>query len=139
MKVDLILLDRLMYFRDWFQSFSNSQRASLSWETSMFGLERPKDRPPPTLVPEVVVSHHSSENLFGEDEDVRRELANRDLMAKTVQKHLTSDDVKTPLKDKLFTASLIALTMMGILVLFWYQNFGPGFKTFYTTVDGTIN
>jgi len=124
-------------FKDWFQSFSSSQRASLSWEaSSIFGLERPKDRPqPPTLVPEVVVSHHSSENLFGEDEDICRELANRDFMAKTVQKHLTLDDVKTPLKDKLFTASLLALTMMGILVLFWYQNFGPGFKAFIRHYD----
>ena len=56
-------------------------------------------------------------------------------MAKTVQKHLTLDDVKTPLKDKLFTASLLALTMMGILVLFWYQNFGPGFKAFIRHYD----
>ncbi len=29
--------------------------------------------------------------------------------------------------DRLFTACLIALTMVAILVLFWFQNFGPGF------------
>ena len=58
-------------------------------------------------------------------------------MAKTVQKHLTIYDVKTPLKDKLFTASLLALTMMGIFILFWYQNFGPGFKAFITHYETT--
>ena len=56
-------------------------------------------------------------------------------MAKTVQKYLYLNDAKTPLKDKLFTASLLALTMMGILLLFWYQNFGPGLEAFMTHYD----
>ena len=70
---------------------------------------------------------------------IKRELANRDLMAKTVQKYLTLHDAKTPLKDKLFTASLLALTMMGILLLFWYQNFGPGLEAFMKHYDTTPN
>ena len=33
-------------------------------------------------------------------------------------------------KDKLFTGGLLVLTLFGILVLFWFQNFGPGFEAF---------
>ena len=88
------------------------------------------------LVPEVVVSHHSSENVGGapvdDDNKLKQELANRDIMAKTVQKYLILSD-SPPLKDKLFTALLIALTMLAVLVLFWYQNFGPGFTAFKPT------
>ena len=100
-------------------------------ESTHFGFER-KDRGPPPLLPEVVVSHHSSENLEEDiDDDIRREIANRDRMAKTVQSFLILSD-STPLKDKLFTAGLLALTVLGILVLFYYQNFGPGFSAFKT-------
>ncbi len=77
-------------------------------------------------VPEVVVSHHTSPNEMLEDAE---ELAQRDLMAQKVQEFLILGP-RTPVKDKLFTAGLIFLTMIGILVLFWYQNFGPGFRAF---------
>ena len=30
--------------------------------------------------------------------------------------------------DKLFTGTLILLTVVGIFVLFWFRNFGPGFR-----------
>ena len=49
----------------------------------------------------------------------------RDIMAKTSQKYLVMDASSFP--DKMFTGTLIVLTMLGILTLFWYQNFGPGF------------
>ena len=105
---------------------------SNSLESSIFGLEKFASRPAVgPLVPEVVVSHHSSENLdLNEDDYLRREMAHRDQMQKNVQKYLLLTP-STPLKDKLFTAGLLALTMCGILVLFWYQNFGPGFRAFH--------
>ena len=117
----------------WIQSFQNGKEACHSLEN--FNLEKKERCRPPLqpLVPEVVVSHHSSENLRIEsietEDTIRQELANRAHMANTVQKYLILKD-STPLKDKLFTAGLLALTMLGILVLFWYQNFGPGFSAF---------
>ena len=109
-------------------------------ESSVLGLEKFHSSRPagaaqvgPSLVPEVVVSHHSSENLEVNEEDyLRREMAHRDQMQKNVQKYLLLTP-STPLKDKLFTAGLLALTMCGILVLFWYQNFGAGFRAFHST------
>ena len=121
--------------RGWFQNINGGtpevRGGTGSLEHSLFGLER-KDRPP--LVPEVVVSHHSSENLancvLDEDDEIRLELANRDRMAQTVQQYLMLGDSTPALKDKLFTAGLLVLTMLGILIVFWYQNFGPGFRAF---------
>ena len=80
-------------------------------------------------VPEVVVSEHPAIVEVEDQEEVICEKVNRDLMAKTVQNYLILGP-STPLKDKLFTAGLLALTLVGILVLFWFQNFGPGFNAF---------
>lgn len=87
-----------------------------------------KRKRPRVEVPEVIVSDHTSPvtETYGVL-DVRLERVHRDLMARTVQKYLVID--ATPLKDRLFTGGLILLTMVGILMLFWYQNFGPGFPT----------
>ena len=112
---------------------------SNSLESSVLGLEKFHPSRPagaaqvgPSLVPEVVVSHHSSENLEVNEEDyLRREMAHRDQMQRNVQKYLLLTP-STPLKDKLFTAGLLTLTMCGILVLFWYQNFGAGFRAFHS-------
>jgi hypothetical protein len=92
-------------------------------------------RPRGVEVPEVVVSEHTSSEFADEIfiEDVRIERAHRDLMANTVQKYLILSP-STPLKDKFFTAGLILLTMVGILVLFWYQNWGRGFSAFKKSV-----
>ncbi len=64
----------------------------------------------------------------------RLDLADRDLesvqrgvMARTKQKYLSMEASSLP--DRLFTAFLIILTMVAILVLFWFQNFGPGFHS----------
>lgn len=116
----------------WIQSFQHQNRKEGCHSLENFNLEKKERCRPQPLVPEVVVSHHSSENLRMETETedtIRQELANRAHMANTVQKYLILKD-STPLKDKLFTAGLLALTMLGILVLFWYQNFGPGFSAF---------
>ena len=47
-------------------------------------------------------------------------------MARTKDKYILMD--ATSSFDKLLTGSLIILTMFGILLLFWFQNFGPGIK-----------
>ena len=47
------------------------------------------------------------------------------LMARTCNKYLSINS--TTLPDKIFTATLIGLTLLAIAALFWYQNFGPGF------------
>ena len=55
----------------------------------------------------------------------------RDLMARNIQKYGTTRDSENKvatLPDRIFTGGLIALTAVAILILFWYQNFGPGFK-----------
>ncbi len=57
------------------------------------------------------------------DQDL--ESVHRTVMARTGQKYLVMDASSLP--DRLFTGCLIALTMVAILVLFWFQNFGPGF------------
>ena len=97
----------------------NSVASSIA---SRLGLPRPSR----VEVPEVVVSQHTSPAEMLEDEE---EKAQRDLMVQKVQEFLILGPT-IPIKDKLFTASLIFLTMIGILVLFWYQNFGPGFTAF---------
>ena len=54
----------------------------------------------------------------------------RDLMARTIHKYGTtqeSDSKVATLPDRIFTGGLITLTAITILLLFWYQNFGPGF------------
>ena len=43
-------------------------------------------------------------------------------MARTKDKYILMD--ATSSFDKLLTGSLIILTMFGILLLFWFQNFG---------------
>lgn len=53
------------------------------------------------------------------------ESVHRNVMARTGQKYLVMDASSFP--DRFFTALLIAATMVAILVLFWFQNFGPGF------------
>ena len=53
-------------------------------------------------------------------------VVHRGVMARTKDKYILMD--VTSLSDKLVTGSLIILTMFGILLLFWYQNFGPGIK-----------
>ena len=132
-----IMLRLNMSFRSLFpKNLGQHPESCNSLESSIFGLEKFTNRPGaqvgPALVPEVVVSHHSSENLeVDEDDYLRREMAHRDQMQKNVQKYLLLTP-STPLKDKLFTAGLLALTMCGILVLFWYQNFGPGFRAFHS-------
>lgn len=73
------------------------------------------------------------DNLNVEDSlDVRLdlgddELANtyRDTLAKTKQKYLVMD--ASTWTDRIVTGSLIVMTMIAILGLFWFQNFGPGF------------
>ena len=57
--------------------------------------------------------------------DVRLADAHRGVMARTDNKYLVLE--AATFRDKLFTAALILLTIMGILVLFWFRNFGPGF------------
>lgn len=47
-------------------------------------------------------------------------------MARTKDKYILMDVTSTT--DKAVTGILIVLTMCGILLLFWYQNFGPGIK-----------
>ena len=47
------------------------------------------------------------------------------LMARTGNKYLNINSSTLP--DKIFTGALICLTMLAIVILFWYQNFGPGF------------
>ena len=47
-------------------------------------------------------------------------------MARTKDKYILMDVTSTT--DKAVTGILIVLTMFGILLLFWYQNFGPGIK-----------
>ena len=52
-------------------------------------------------------------------------------MARNIQKYGTTTDSENKvasLPDRIFTGGLIALTAVGILILFWYQNFGAGFK-----------
>ena len=51
--------------------------------------------------------------------------AHRGIMARTRQKYLVMD--ASSLTDRCFTGTLIVVTMVAILVLFWFQNFGPGF------------
>ena len=51
----------------------------------------------------------------------------RSVMAKTRQKYLAMEAAS--FWDRSFTAGLIFLTMIAILVLFLYQNFGPGILT----------
>ena len=55
-----------------------------------------------------------------------QKVVHRGVMARTKDKYILMD--VTSLSDKLVTGSLIILTMFGILLLFWYQNFGPGIK-----------
>ena len=69
----------------------------------------------------------------GGDDDFRLTMMDNDLedvhvgvMARTRNKYLVMEAATCT--DKIFTASLIVLTMLAILVLFWYQNFGPGFQ-----------
>ena len=50
----------------------------------------------------------------------------RGVMARTKDKYILMDVTSTT--DKAVTGILIVLTMCGILLLFWYQNFGPGIK-----------
>ena len=50
----------------------------------------------------------------------------RGVMARTKDKYILMDVTSTT--DKAVTGILIILTMCGILLLFWYQNFGPGIK-----------
>ena len=54
----------------------------------------------------------------------------RDLMARNIQKYGTTqgEEKVATLPDRIFTGGLITLTTVAILILFWYQNFGPGFK-----------
>ena len=52
-------------------------------------------------------------------------------MARNIQKYGTTTDSENKvasLPDRIFTGGLIALTAVAILILFWYQNFGSGFK-----------
>lgn len=69
-------------------------------------------------------SSSEEERLFFVDEVL--EHAQKNIMARTAQRYLILDHISYA--DKVFTAMLIVLTMIVILVLFWYQNFGPGFK-----------
>ena len=76
----------------------------------------------------------------GGDDDLRLhmmdndlEIVHRGVMARTMNKYLVMEAATCT--DKIFTASLIVLTMLAILVLFWFQNFGPGFK--FKHVDHT--
>ena len=59
--------------------------------------------------------------IWQPQEDVHRGVLDR-----TLNKYLVMEAATCT--DKIFTATLIILTMLGILVLFWFQNFGPGFK-----------
>ena len=76
----------------------------------------------------------------GGDDDFRLTMLDNDLenvhrgvMARTRNKYLVMEAATCT--DKIVTASLIVLTMLAILVLFWYQNFGPGFH--FKHVDKT--
>ena len=57
--------------------------------------------------------------------DADLETAHRGIMARTRQKYLVMD--ASSFSDRCFTGALITLTMVAILVLFWFQNFGSGF------------
>ena len=49
----------------------------------------------------------------------------RGVLSRTHNKYLVME--AATFSDKLFTGTLIFYTVVGIFVLFWFQNFGPGF------------
>ena len=49
----------------------------------------------------------------------------RGVLSRTHNKYLVME--AATFSDKLFTGTLIFCTVVGIFVLFWFQNFGPGF------------
>ena len=50
----------------------------------------------------------------------------RGVLSRTHNKYLVME--AATFSDKLFTGTLIFCTVVGIFVLFWFQNFGPGFR-----------
>ena len=56
--------------------------------------------------------------------DKRLADVHRDVMRRTENRYLVME--AATFGDKLFTGTLIILTILGILVLFWFRNFGPG-------------
>lgn len=68
----------------------------------------------------------STENEWYDLVDPELEPVHRGVMARTKDKYILMDVTSTT--DKAVTGILIVLTMCGILLLFWYQNFGPGIK-----------
>ena len=66
--------------------------------------------------------HDESRSL--EMVDKRLADVHRDVMRRTENRYLVME--AATFGDKLFTGTLIILTILGILVLFWFRNFGPG-------------
>ena len=58
----------------------------------------------------------------------------RGVLSRTHHKYLVME--AATFSDKLFTGTLIFCTVVGIFVLFWYQNFGKGFGL--THVESTL-
>ncbi len=52
--------------------------------------------------------------------------AHRVVMQRTANRYLVME--AATFGDKLFTGSLIIITIVAILVLFWFRNFGPVFS-----------
>ena len=77
----------------------------------------------PIMLPKRPVSQSSYSELDLDDPELKA--AHKSVMARTGQKYLVVDD---NLADKFITAFLIVLTVVAIIVLFLYQNFGPGIK-----------
>ena len=59
--------------------------------------------------------------------------AHRVVMQRTANRYLVME--AATFGDKLFTGTLIILTILAILVLFWFRNFGPGILLLEHTVD----
>ena len=66
--------------------------------------------------------HDESRSL--EMVDKRLADVHRDVMRRTENRYLVME--ASTFGDKVFTGTLIILTILGILVLFWFRNFGPG-------------
>ena len=75
--------------------------------------------------------HDESRSL--EMVDKRLADVHRDVMRRTENRYLVME--AATFGDKLFTGTLIILTILGILVLFWFRNFGPGLHFMHVEVE----
>jgi hypothetical protein len=72
----------------------------------------------------VAADDPASEDSMLELVDSNLEDVHREVLEKTGTKYMVMDAAS--FADKVFTCILIALTVLGIMILFWYRNFGPG-------------